>query len=380
MVKKALLQVSNYGRLKNAVGFKYFPKPEATGYCRLLMMKSHLGVHRLVHFLFHDPDLRSFVPGSTVDHINRNRGDNRASNLRYATRVEQRKNQKKKDVASYDDRRISVHIEKGGKQHTFPSLSSAAKFIGVVTSRLSEQKAIVHGWKIHRLQDDDLPGEQWGHLVNKTFVSQLGRIMQSGVKRYPTAQPDGYSRVAGKGTAMAHAVLIAFGFPRPSEKHSADHIDRNRSNNALSNLRWVLADVQVENRSSSNERQVRRVEARKVGSVGWTLYATLKQACSELGVNPSTVKNVMNPKHALSSTPVSSKEQYEFRWEIQDDLDGEEWKTVQPTEWCIPGGKYFDIATTFQSQKEKTSIPMLKRPRVNDSSDEASLSDDSDDE
>ena len=64
-----------------------------TGYCRIVINQRQYSIHRLVleAFVGNCPD------GMTVDHVNRNRSDNRLCNLRYATLIEQQTNTIKVD-------------------------------------------------------------------------------------------------------------------------------------------------------------------------------------------------------------------------------------------------------------------------------------------
>ncbi len=66
---------------------------KSSGYCRIVIEQRQYRVHRLVleAFVGNCPD------GMTVDHINRNRSDNRLCNLRYATLIEQQTNTIKVD-------------------------------------------------------------------------------------------------------------------------------------------------------------------------------------------------------------------------------------------------------------------------------------------
>lgn len=90
--------------------------------------------------------------------------------------------------------------------------------------------------------------EEWKQLeiYNKYEVSSLGRIRNSVSKiiRIPDINSKGYERLRvidkGKYIRMFVHRLVALAFlPNLSDKPMVDHIDGNRSNNALSNLRWA---------------------------------------------------------------------------------------------------------------------------------------------
>ena len=83
------ITVSNMGRVKPNVGPVRTPVPsKSQTYAKFQNIK----FHRLVCRAFHgEPP----TPSHTPDHINRNRGDNKASNLRWASKAEQNANMRK---------------------------------------------------------------------------------------------------------------------------------------------------------------------------------------------------------------------------------------------------------------------------------------------
>ena len=77
---------SNKGRFRNAMGSStQDPKPRADGYIYVGCQGKTYALHRLLCGAFHGPPP---TPEHEVDHRNRNRSDNRAENLRWATKAE----------------------------------------------------------------------------------------------------------------------------------------------------------------------------------------------------------------------------------------------------------------------------------------------------
>ena len=56
-----------------------------------------------------------------------------------------------------------------------------------------------------------------------------------------------YQKDQGWDRPLHQLVMECWGAPRPSEKHIIDHIDRNKLNNDISNLRWVTYSENANN-------------------------------------------------------------------------------------------------------------------------------------
>ena len=95
-------------------GIERKPRLETNGYYRICLTtdkkRKYLYIHRLIALAFiPNPDNKPFI-----DHINRNRGDNRIENLRWATRSENRRN--RSCISNTGLQFISKKIDKKMKQ------------------------------------------------------------------------------------------------------------------------------------------------------------------------------------------------------------------------------------------------------------------------
>ena len=83
------IEVSNFGRIKTRYGNLFNGKPTANGYFFIGIGYKTYGVHQIICEVFHGsrPD-----PKATPDHIDRVPTNNRADNLKWATRFEQARN------------------------------------------------------------------------------------------------------------------------------------------------------------------------------------------------------------------------------------------------------------------------------------------------
>ena len=87
--------MSQFGRIRDTRGNKiYTPSPtKGSGYAKIVVNGSHIQCHNLVAKMW--PELVDGCegPGMTIDHKDRDSANNRADNLRWATKSEQRHNQ-----------------------------------------------------------------------------------------------------------------------------------------------------------------------------------------------------------------------------------------------------------------------------------------------
>ena len=108
-----------------------------------------------------------------------------------------------------------------------------------------------HGYLWKYTDITELPGEIWKtHPTKNVVVSNYGRCKDSygriskGHKRF-----DGYhSYKTNSSNTLVHRLVLETFNPTEVKNLQVDHIDRNKSNNCLNNLRWATAIEQAKNR------------------------------------------------------------------------------------------------------------------------------------
>lgn len=127
-------EVSNFGRVKHNIckgnrAIKYISTKTSHGYRRVSLKQKEGGYKVIfVHRLVADAFLEKIAGKDTVDHINRNRADNRVENLRWADHSDQNRN-KYRTVSKSGHKYIQpTHANTYVIQFTIKTLEDALRF------------------------------------------------------------------------------------------------------------------------------------------------------------------------------------------------------------------------------------------------------------
>jgi|SaaInlV_125m_DNA_1040241.scaffolds.fasta_scaffold56835_2 hypothetical protein len=245
----------------------YQPKQEVAGYRRFYHEGCNYTVHRCVCLAFHGKPNE----GDTPDHINKDRGDNRASNLRWASRHAQQLNRKRPRVQCNSKAVFARHPTWDANTPAlwYGSSNLAGKALGC-SGRTIRQSANSQGhykargftitWAAPLETQDDLPGEEWRQVGPTLRVSSEGRVQTTsngvwGYKRTPPVSGGvGYAKVLIN--KNFHDVLYRTFYPNTSPQLTIDHINRDKSCNRLCNLRAVTWAEQNRNKGHSKHQKL----------------------------------------------------------------------------------------------------------------------------
>lgn len=212
------------------------------------LWKNNRGHNRYVHRLVAEAFLPNWDPSLSVDHLNRDRTDNRAENLRVVTMKEQVENQDRTNCGRGLRFPVEQRAPDGSLVASHGSAAEARAATGIgegpIRACVAGRRAAAGGFLWTRPARPDLPGEAWMPLGPHAFVSSMGRYrFRDNVPKTPAelSARNKYPivKVAGKALYLHRLVAAAFLDPPTHPARTiVNHKDGNKLNAAASNLEW----------------------------------------------------------------------------------------------------------------------------------------------
>jgi hypothetical protein len=178
-----------------------------------------------------------------------------------------------------------------------------------------------------------LPGEEFRKFAESDVeVSNFGRLRgHLGRIQYGHINSGGYRSTKIDGVLFTVHRLVAAVFPdligpQPSETHTIDHKDSDRTNNHHSNLEWVTRSEQ-NNRAWNNKIGSarypggKRIRGRKSDDEQWQEFESIEDAARRLKMFHTCISRVVNGRRPHASG-------YIFEKMTDPDLPNEIWKDI----------------------------------------------------
>ena len=292
-------EVSNLGKIRNKnTMYILKAKPKKDGYIILYLslgnkIKKSISVHRicLTTFIFNDDEEKI-----VIDHINRNKTDNRISNLRWSSYSDNNKN---KEVLSIKGKKIEQYSLDGVLIKVWNKTTDACKELNIknqsISAVLKNKQKTAAGY-IWKYSIENIEGEIWKKIPSiekEYYASNYGRIKKNNddsTITYGNKKKNGYHAINIKDKDYFVHRLICLTFLKNLEnKPFVNHIDGNKSNNKIINLEWINhKDNVIHSYKLRNGQVLNNILSRKVLQIKDNLiinkFDSLSIAVKETGI------------------------------------------------------------------------------------------------
>jgi len=252
-------EISNYGRVRTKNTFNIHDGYENNEGYIYYLMKNNDGIknpklaHRLTAIAFIE-NTNNFL---YVDHIDKNKSNNKVKNLRWVNAKTNSENRNNSD--NIGARRKIYQLDKNTEEiiKEWSSISEASKALDISASAirnvLKKKRLTAAGYKWKYVPYDVLEDEVWKKIPMKLkfdyYVSNKGRIKNKNTNKITLGtKSNDYRRTQLKNKSnkrlnfLIHRIVaLTFFGEHPEDKPYVNHIDGNTFNNATTNLEYVDA-------------------------------------------------------------------------------------------------------------------------------------------
>lgn len=350
--------VSSFGRVYTCITGKIMSSyVDDEAYERLKMVSTdghqkHMSIHRLVCRVFHGapPNNEDY----TVDHIDRNRLNNKSENLKWATYAEQAVN---KEYSENKQRYIFKIQKNGAIIAKFPE-DKALELIKSNNAFLFTKGVFFDGFYWIAKERWDLPNEEWRDIIfegRSVKISNMGRFeFENGRKTNGTLNYSGYRSVGVNYKRKSlHRLVIEGFYGEIPDGLVVNHIDGNKSNNKLENLEVVTPSENSYHTYMTGTDCGKKVKQLTPDGKVVHIYASIKEASRITGMSSSNI--------SLAST--FNRMGGKFYWKFVQPDDLEQNVTIVSDKVKIP------IANTGPKVKlniinKPTEVTIITKPKV----------------
>lgn len=291
-------------------GYKLKGTKLRSGYYRVyLTNKDVKSEGKLIHVLVASAFL-GVKEGMTVDHINRDRSDNRLENLRWATRPEQNSNKTKNPT--HKGIKIDQYDLNGNLIKTWDKIIDASRTLNIPKTGLCkylDTNILYHNY-IWKRNNNEFEKEEWKLVpyenIEPIYASNYGRIKKGNGRITEGLLHNGYyvTSVYDKNTKdkflrRIHR-LVASAFFGLNEGLQVNHKDGDRSNNKIENLEFVTARENsihaVQNKlrdySSGHKGRICKVAQYDIDGNLIEIHESIKLANKKTGISNGNISEV----------------------------------------------------------------------------------------
>jgi hypothetical protein len=275
----------------------------------------------------------------TVNHKNSIRSDNKASNLEWATMSEQNKHKNASNINKFKKRNNiksvwRININTLEKIEKYESTTQAVKWIKdnnltLSINELNLRKSICdvaknktisaygYKWAYEENLNECYENEIWKEIpydiikINNCYASNYGKIKINNEVRNLSVNSQGYIKTEiNKKNYTVHRLVALTFLPNPKNKAMVNHIDGNKTNNALINLEWATCrENNMHKIYAGLSNTTKKVIQYDINMNKLNDYISIKDASIKLNLSTTTITNSCNQK-----TNCTKKDNFIFRF------------------------------------------------------------------